>query len=323
MDGRSPATRIILDTDLAMGVPGSDIDDGFALALALAEPSVTLEAITTVNGNADVESATLLSVELLERLGASSVPVYRGASAPLAFPDRRRSTPEAIRAQFGHRQATPGYAAVELVTRAAAEPGLLTVVAIGPLTNLAAAVTIDPDFATNVREIVIMGGVFLGHTHETRMPGEFNFWNDPEAADAVLRSGATIRIVGLDVTEQVRLTRGHAEAMRASSSSFSQFAGTHALAWIDHLASWSPGSANAGRSCAMHDPLAVAVLAHPELVTWRRAHVEVVTGPGIARGGAVADLLAGSDPPTPNVKIAVNVDVNAFLDYFLSSLHGA
>ena len=209
------------------------------------------------------------------------------------------------------------------MTRTAAEPGALTVVAIGPLTNLAAAVAIDPDFATNVKEIVIMGGVFLGQTNETRMPGEFNFWNDPEAADAVLRSGATIRIVGLDVTEQVRLTTAHAEAMQASASSFSRFAGTHALAWIDHLTSWTPGAPHAGRSCAMHDPLAVAVLAHPELVTWRPAHVEVVTGPGIARGVAVADLLSGAEPPTPNAQIAVDVDVDGFLDYFLSSLHGA
>ena len=139
--------RILLDTDMAMGVPGSDVDDGFALALALAEPSVTVELVTTVNGNADVASGSFLSGELLERLGFPEIPVVQGAAAPLSFPDRRQGAPDDIRAQFGHHTPTPGYAAAELARRAAAEPGALTVVAIGPLTNIAAAINLDPDFA--------------------------------------------------------------------------------------------------------------------------------------------------------------------------------
>lgn len=310
-------TRIMLDTDLAMGVPGSDIDDGFALALALAEPTIELDLVTTVNGNADVESASLLSGELLERLGAPQVPVVQGAAAPLVLPDRRRRAPAAIREQFGHRRPGRGYAAAELAARAAAEPGELTVVAIGPLTNLAAAINLDPDFARNVREIVIMGGVFREHTNRRTMPGEFNFWVDPEAADAVLRSGATIRLVGLDVTLRVRLTREHAEAMRAGASTFGAFAGEYTLGWIEHMAATTPGDPEAARSCAMHDPLAVAAVARPELLTWADAHVAVVTGPSIARGVAVADFLLGDDPPTPNVRVAVDVDVEGFLSYFL------
>jgi purine nucleosidase len=314
------ASRIILDTDMAMGVPGSDIDDGFALALALAEPSMTVECVTTVNGNADVESGSFLSVELLDRLGSPSIPVVQGAAAPLQYPDQRRGAPDAIREQFGHRLPEPGYAAVELARRVAAEPGEITVVAIGPLTNIAAAINIDPDFASNVKEIVIMGGVFLEHTNRSGMPGEFNFWVDPESADAVMRSGAAIRLVGLDVTLKVQLTREHAIAMQESDSAFGRFAGEYTLGWIDHLLEKHPGDPNAGRSCAMHDPLAVAALSHPELLTWKKAHVGIVTGPSIARGVAVADFLTGDVNPEPNVSIAVDVDADAFLDHFLERL---
>jgi purine nucleosidase len=313
-------TRIILDTDLAMGVPGSDIDDGFALALALAEPGIQLDLVTTVNGNADVESGSLLSGELLDRLGFPDVPVVQGAAAPLTFPDKRRGAPAAIREQFGHRLPRPGYAAAELAARVAREPGELTVVAIGPLTNVAAAISLDPDFATNVREIVIMGGVYLGHTNRANMPGEFNFWVDPEAADAVLRSGAKIRLVGLDVTLQVQLTRRHAEELRARDSKFGSFAGEYTLGWIEHLAEHNPGDPQASESCAMHDPLAVAAVVRPDLLTWRDAHVGVVTGPGIARGMAVADFLVTDTAPEPNVSVAVDVDVEGFLGYFLERI---
>ncbi len=302
---------------MAMGVPGSDIDDGFALALALAEPDIMLELITTVNGNADVESASMLSVELLERLGASGVPVMQGAAAPIQYPDRRRSAPAEITAQFGRHSAQPGFAAAEIASRAAAEPGELTVVAIGPLTNIAAAITLDPEFATNVREIVIMGGVFLAQTNLQRMPGEFNFWVDPEAAEIVMRSGASIRIVGLDVTLKVRLTRAHAETMRDSGNRFASFAGDYTVAWIDYLAGVYPGDPDSATSCALHDPLAVAALTRPELLTWQDAHIEVVTGPGIARGAVVADLLASDNPPAANVTIATAVDDTAFIEYFL------
>jgi purine nucleosidase len=313
-------TRIILDTDMAMGVPGSDIDDGFALALALAEPAIDVDLVTTVNGNADVESGSFLSGELLERLGFPQIPVIQGAAAPLVFPDQRRGAPEAIRAQFGHRLPQPGYAAAELAARAAAEPGEITVVAIGPLTNVAAAINLDPDFAKNVKEIVIMGGVFLEHTNRVGMPGEFNWWVDPEAADAVLRSGAAIRLVGLDVTLQVRITREHAEAMRSGNSKFGNFAGEYTLGWIDYMASKNPGDPEAAKSCAMHDPLAVAAIARPDLLTWSDAHVAVVTGPSIARGHAVADFLVSDNPPTPNARVAVGVDVEGFISYFLDSV---
>ena len=316
----TPALPVILDTDLAMGVPGSDIDDGFALALALADPGLDLVAVTCVGGNADVESAVLLAKELLELLDRRHVPVHRGAAAPLCHPELRPGAPEQIRAAFGRHEADPGPAAARIAELVAERPGEITIVAIGPLTNLAAAISLNPDLPTQVREVVIMGGVYFGHTHELRRPGEFNFLIDPEAANAVLRSGAPIRLVGLDVTSRVRLTRAEAEAMAAEGRGFQRFAGRYTTAWIDHLAERHPGALGAGESCALHDPLAVAVVTRPDLVDWVPAHVTVLDGASVGRGAAITDLLGAPDPPSPNARVARAVDTEGFRDHFFSTI---
>lgn len=312
--------RIILDTDLAMGAPGSDIDDGFALALAHADPEISIDLITTVNGNTDVESATLLARELTERLGCEEIPVIRGASAPFTRPDRFRGAPEAILSRYGRHSASPGYAAAEIARHVMENPGEITIVAIGPLTNVAAALSLEPQLAGNVREIVMMGGIFLGQTLQASMPGEFNVWVDPEAAEAVLRSGARQRWVGLDVTVKVRITREHARAMSRGSGLFPPFAGESTGAWIDHQRDRNPGDPAQADSCAMHDPLAVAIVSHPEFITWRAAHVSVVTSEGIARGAMITDLLTSATAPQPNCQIATAVDVDAFMAYFLDAV---
>ncbi|WP_154793040.1 nucleoside hydrolase [Occultella kanbiaonis] len=312
--------RIILDTDMAMGAPGSEIDDGFALALLLADDTFDVELVTSVNGNIDVESGTYLSVELLERLGRPEIPVVRGAAAPIVEPDRARSAPEEVRARFGHHKAAPGFAAAEIARRVLASPGEITIVAIGPLTNVAAAIALEPTVAGAVKEIVVMGGVFLGHTNVRRMPGEFNWWVDALAARAVLRSGAPVRLVGLDVTTKVRLTREHAATMAAGGRPFGEFAGECTIAWLDRLGREHPGDPEAGRSCAMHDPLAVAAISRPELLTWVPAHVDVVAADEVGRGVAITDLLTGHDAPPANATVATAVDVEAFMTYFLDRI---
>jgi purine nucleosidase len=307
--------RILLDTDLAMGAPGSDIDDGFALALALAEPEIGVELVTTVGGNSDVDTSTRLTHELLERVGRTEVPVVRGAGMPLD-PRWRRA-----RADDGGDTGGAGVAAqrgaTALVERVMAEPGELAIVAIGPLTNVALAVMIEPRVAQSVREIVVMGGVYLKHTNVASMPGEYNFWCDPDAAQAVLASGAPLRLVGLDVTEQVRLTRDHTAAMKASDRRFAPFAGECADGWIDFQTRAKRNDEREHDSCALHDPLAVAVVSRPDLVEWKPAHVAVETMSPVTRGVAVADLGLWENPPAPNAQIAVAVDAAAFMAYFL------
>jgi purine nucleosidase len=314
-------TRIILDTDLSMGEPGSEIDDGFALALAVADRDLQLELITTVSGNTDVETATLLCLELGERLGRRDIPVVRGAAAPLMWPDRARRAPASTTQKYGHHNPTPGYAAHAIADLVMSAPGQITIVAIGPLTNIATAMALEPRLASSVGELVVMGGIFLGQTQQSRMPGEFNVWSDPEAAHAVLRSGAKVRWVGLDVTLQVRLTREHAARMTASPKPFSSYAGTFTTAWIDRAKAEHPGADPVlADSCAMNDPLAVAVVARPELVTWKPAHLDVVTGDGIARGVIVTDLLTSADSPEANCRIATAIDADAFMEFFLSAI---
>lgn len=314
--------RVLLDTDLAMGQPGSDIDDGFALALAVADPEVSLELVTTVNGNTHVDNATRLTLELLDRLGAAGVPVVRGASAPLVR--RQPRSPDDAETVWPPGADPTGrrvsHAAAALVERVMADPGELTVVCIGPLTNVALALALEPRLAGTVREVVVMGGVYQGATNLAVMPGEFNFWVDPEAAAIVLASGAPLRFVGLDVTRRVRLSRADADALAASGGDFAGFAAACAKGWIDHLEATTPGDDLDRDSCALHDPLAMAVVVRPELVTWRPAYVTVETGSDRTRGVAVADLLGQVEPPAANCRIGVDVDADGFRRYFLDRL---
>jgi purine nucleosidase len=306
-----PLTRIILDTDLAMGAPGSDVDDGFALALALAEPRLRLELVTAVGGNTDVNTVTRLSTDLMRLLGRPEVPVVAGAAGPI---DPRLRWP-------GREPAASAgpYAAAEIVARVMAEPGELTVVAIGPLTNIALALMLEPRLATAVREIVVMGGVFLEQTNVAGMPGEYNFWCDPDAAQTVLASGAPLRLVGLDVTRRVRLTRADA-ARLADGGEFGKLAAEHAEHWIAYQRRTKPGEETEHDSCALHDPLAVAVVTRPDLVTWRDAYVVVETAGRVTRGVAVADLLRWENPPEPNCRIATEVDADAFRALFFDRM---
>ena len=314
--------RIILDTDLAMGAPGSDVDDGFALALAHADPGISLELITTVNGNTDVESATILTAELARRLGIEGVPIVKGAAAAFSRPDIRRTpAPHVAALADTLPPPTPGWAAVEIARHVLANPGEITVVALGPLTNVAGALLLEPAFASAVKEIVIMGGRFFSPPPVRGMRGEFNVWVDPEAAAAVLRSGAPQRWVGLDVTTKVRLTRDHARQMMAATTPFAPFAGEATIGWIDHLHQQDPDAGDPD-SCAMHDPLAVAVLTQPDLVEFTEAAVSVGTGDGENRGVMITELLDSADRPPVTCRVAASVDPDAFLAHFLGHLGG-
>jgi purine nucleosidase len=314
--------RIILDTDIAMGAPGSDIDDGFAMALAVDLPDQRLELVTTVNGNTDVETSTLLALDLLKRLGRSDIPVVKGASAPLVRPVHdypARDRVAGVRERLAGLSPAPGRAATAIIDHVLANPGEISLIAIGPLTNVAVALSLEPALSSAVKEIVVMGGAFLRTTRVLSMPGEFNVWIDPEAAAIVLNSGAPLRFIGLDVTLQVELGRADADRLQATGRPFASYAGACAHAWIDFLQEAYPGKDF--HSAAMHDPLAVAVVSRPHLVTWRPARVEVEVYSEITRGVTVADLLATRNPPRPNCLVATEVDSAAFIDFFLNHVY--
>ena len=236
--------QTILDTDVAMGIKGEDIDDGFALAFAIADPYFDLKLVTTVDGNIDVDTATSQAEFLLERLG-TDVPVVRGADRPLA--GRRRKYWGTLNDMSDNAGADiPAAMRIVRELRNAVRP--MTILAIGPLTNIALALLLDPSIKNRIRRLVIMGGRYYGLDWGTGIPGEYNFWADPEAAQIVLDTEINTWLVGTDVTYQVTMNQKEP---------------------VDEF--------------YLHDPLAVAAASRPEIIGWEDHPVGIVLD-GQARG---------------------------------------
>ncbi len=197
------AQKIILDCD-----PG--IDDAMAIAFAVGSPDIELTGITTVAGNVGLDKTTANALRLLEFFGAAQVPVTAGAAAPLARP---AITAEHVHGADGLRglmlpaptgQPRPGHAVDYIIDTVLAAPGEITLVAVGPLTNVALALRREPALVSAVRDFVIMGG---STTRGNVTPAaEFNIAADPEAAAEVFTAGWTVTMVGLDVTLQATAT---------------------------------------------------------------------------------------------------------------------
>ncbi|KAK7749237.1 hypothetical protein SLS62_008316 [Diatrype stigma] len=285
-------TRIILDTDLSTGA-GADVDDGFALALAHADPDIQLDLVTTVNGNTDVESATILTGVLLNRLGirASDTPLVRGSATPIIHTDEERApAPHVLALRDDARPPTPGrYAPVAIAEHILAHPGAITVVAVGPLTNVAIALLLEPRIRTAIKELVVVGGVFFGTMCSRARPGS---------------------------TARCGLVQYHQQWCQ-SPDSFTFFAGEATKEYIEHQAVRFPGRPRTD-SIPMHGPLAVAVVSRPDLCEYREMSVSVITGDGEARGVIIADRLETPDPPAPNCRVAVDVNAEAFRKHFLT-----
>jgi purine nucleosidase len=322
-------TRIILDTDPGLGAPGADIDDGLAIALALRSPEVVLEALTIVVGNVDVQVGYANAGALLARLGAGQVPVALGAGRPLVedlAPLRAlfdRHLPEAQRPT--QRPPDPdgsGDAARLLVDLVMANPGEITIVAIGPMTNLATAIALEPGFAAAVGELVLMAGAATTYAQNVTTVADFNAYADPEALQMVLDSGAPVRMVGLDQTSRVLLDRGDAQRMRDGGDPFGVWAAECTDAWIDFLGTAFPERPEHADACFLHDPLTVAAVIDPSLLTWAPAHVAVELEGRIARGMAVADRGLALMPPAgpPNAQVAIDTDVERFRSLFLDRM---
>jgi inosine-uridine nucleoside N-ribohydrolase len=306
--------KVVVDTDLSLGEKGSEIDDGVALALAVASDAVDLVAVTTVNGNTHVETSTILTIALLEQLGRSDVPVFAGARDPLLLPRHQKDAPHLTAQQLSEYERvrdTRGSAAEAIVRLVRANPGELTILAIGPLTNLALALRMAPDVADKIADVYVMGGYFFGQTNRSAMAGEFNVWADPHAFDAVLTSGVPLSLVGLDVTRQLAFPRTQAERM-AETDGLTGTIGRHAVDWIDHLNEMQPNRAEPIESSYMHDPLVVVAALDERVIQWRDAHVRAETLSTLTRGIVIADLLADQDTARPNARIAVGVDAEQF-----------
>lgn len=310
--------RIILDTD-----PG--VDDALALFLALASPEVQLEAVTTVSGNVSVEHTTRNALTLLELAGRTDIPVARGCARPLIIPPVLAAD---VHGENGlgdvilpepQLQPVEQHAIELLVEKILAAPGEITLVCVGPLTNIAHAVRREPRVAQAVRELVIMGGAL-------RVPGnitpcaEFNIFVDPHAAHIVLHAGWPIRLVALDVTTRTLFKRELAEQLAMG--------GSPVTVLIKQMMDYYCEIFGLTRRLAaiqMHDPLCLAAAFRPDLLTWEEAYVDVELAGALTLGETVG-FFANSGrslPHPPNVLASVDVDIESFIDLYVERLRAA
>lgn len=306
--------RMILDLD-------TGIDDAMALLYALRRPGIKLEGVTTTHGNIDVFSATRNTLQLLEAAGRTDVPVAQGAERSLMKPFTKKGSRVHGENGIGNVELprpTTGpvaeHAADFLIRMARENPGEITLVPTGPLTNIALMLLKAPDVAQLFKAIVIMGGAVL-HPGNASALAEANIWNDPEAARIVFQSGAKITLVGLDVTMQTLFTPAMVDQITAHGDKPARIVMEMTHYYLDAYQSFYPGIAG----CALHDPLAVAVAEDPTLVQTQAMQLDVECTGELTRGFTFADRrkIAGLKP---NVDVCLGVDVDRFTNRFIEAL---
>jgi inosine-uridine nucleoside N-ribohydrolase len=324
--------RIILDTD-----PG--VDDAMAIFLALRSPELKVEAITAVSGNVPLELTLPNALRLVEIAGRTDIPIAGGASVPLV---RRLITAKYVHGNNGlggvdfpaPKIKPAAETATELISRLVHEnPGQITIVGVGPLTNIATVLRADPEIARLIPEIVIMGGSLSGGN--ITPSAEFNMYVDPEAARIVFGAGISLTMVGLDVTEKVLLGEELVQALERGQSLISQAAGKIMRATLTRAHHGIDATV-----IAMHDPLTVASLIDPKLLKLADYYVEVETEGELTAGMTVgyahapvrysAPMATAAplqpDPDIsfhPNARVAVGVDAERFFNLLIPRLSGA
>ncbi|MGB3308987.1 MAG: nucleoside hydrolase [Nodosilinea sp.] len=318
-----PPPPMIIDTD-------GGVDDALAIVMALNSDHIDLKAITVLAGNIDVHQAAKNVLRVIDIVGPEQTPlVAKGCTKPLVNPPFNAAGIHGADGlgelhQFKQADGSPRYPeltvepssedAIAVLLNAAQEYGSdLTIVALGPLTNLATALERDAAALQKVGRIVIMGGA-------VKVPGnisaaaEFNFFVDPHAAQVVMESGIPLTLVGLDVAMKAPLARKNVEAYaQKNPSKVSQFivdcTGIYMAFYRD----------NEGfHGCYLHDPLAVGVAIDPSLVTTEPVYMVVETEGRFTAGMSLADLRDRRDEATfpPNVDACLGVDTERFLKLF-------
>jgi inosine-uridine nucleoside N-ribohydrolase len=300
----SEPTPILIDCD-----PGHD--DAIALLLALASPEVELLGVTTVSGNQTVEKTTANALRVLELAGGESVPVAAGAGRPLV---RELFVAAYVHGESGldgpalpPPQGSPlEQRAVDfLAERVLASERPVTLIATGPLTNVALFLARHPGTAAQVERVVLMGGAIA--EGNVTPAAEFNVWADPEAARRVFRSGLDVTMIGLDVTHKALFTGAHAERLRATGAIGVFVAELFAFYHRFHAETYGfEGS-------PVHDAVAVAHVLRPGLVKTLERNVEVDCESELCRGRTVVDLWRRTDRPA-NAKVGVDIDADGFLE---------
>lgn len=318
------ASAVIFDTD-----PG--IDDAMALHLLARHPAIALRALTTVFGNAPIAATTRNALSLAAFYGLD-LPVAQGAAGPLHTPAEQDFPAhvhgdDGLGGMFGQLPATPARAdarpAHQLICDLInAEPGEITLLAVGPLTNIALALRHDPTITSKVRQVVVMGGAFGSHGHGGNVTpvAEANIINDPEAADIVFTADWPVVIVGLDVTQEVVMKHQYLAALQGKDGAIGDFlwAATRHYQDFYHERDGIGGIYS-------HDASAAAFCIAPELFSLRSGPVRVVTE-GIARGQTIQDFHkpTGAQTPwssCPPQQACIGVDAAGVLNLFAQAFN--
>jgi inosine-uridine nucleoside N-ribohydrolase len=320
--------RVIIDTD-----PG--IDDAMAILLALNSPELKVEALTVVPGNVEASQGLENALKLVSLAGRCDVPVAGGAQHPL--------NQKLITAQFWHGK--NGLAGVELpASKCKADsrfgpdliiemvrkyPHEISLIPVGPLTNIALAASKDPSIVPLVKDIVIMGGSISGGN--VNGAAEANIYGDPEAASIVFKAGWIVTMIGSDVGERTLMTRKHLAQLQAVRGPESDFI----FKLADFYLARSEKSGYSG--AAMYDPLAVATVIDPTLVTLREMHVDVETKGEFTRGETVTNRMGSNENNVlhgdhyeiegvvelkPNTRVCLASDADRFLQLFITRIKG-
>jgi len=304
--------RIIIDTD-----PG--IDDSLAILLALASPEVILEGVTVVHGNCSMEQGTLNALAVLELAKASHIPVAKGCELPLVQPS--------LLAPETHGNTGLGYAQLPspgsrpiaqhgcdfLIEKIMSNPGEITLVAIGPLTNVALAIRKEPRIVQAVRETFIMGGA-IRHEGNTTPLAEFNTYVDPHAAHIVYHSGMPITLTPLDVTYQCVLRAEDVERIKVAGSEVSAFIEDATRFYMEFHDEYQ-----GIEGCVINDPLTLALTFAPELCKYDEYYVDVDISDGVSIGKTFADFYKVTGNPA-NMKVALGVRPRDFIELFLDRM---
>jgi purine nucleosidase len=297
------AATIILDCD-----PG--IDDALAITFAHGHPGIDLLGLTTVAGNVSLVRTTENALAVCEFIGAAGTPVTAGCPTPLVRPalDARQVHGESglggAKLPAPVARAAPGHAIDYIIDTVRASPGQITLVATGPLTNIALAVRKEPRLPDLVQRFVIMGG--SSGRGNTTPAAEFNIWADPEAAAAVFRAGWTVTMLGLDVTQRT----GASPAVLARMAELGPLGNGLLLPALDQY-----HSVTSSGGPPVHDVCAIVYLAEPAVFGTVPASVDVETSGRLTAGMTVTDFRAASH----NALVAMTIDLDRFWEVTLGA----
>lgn len=306
------AKRVLIDTD-----PG--IDDSLAILLALASPEIQLEGIVTVHGNSSVDQATINALSVLELAKANEVAVAKGFALPLVQPSLLAAETHGDSglgyAQLPEPRGRPGvrHGSDFLIDKILSNPGEITLVAIGPLTNVAFAIRQEPRLVEAVRDVIVMGGSIQYPGNATPL-AEYNVFVDPHAAHMVYHSGMPLTLVPLDVTYQCILMPGHVKRLQKNPSPLSRFIEDSTRFYMEFHDEYQKIA-----GCAINDPLALALAFAPELCDYQELYVDVDISGGVSMGKTFADFY-GVTKKSPNMRVALGVQARDFMELFLERM---